>query len=404
MERIQLINQIINDNQHKTKVCLVSGSNGTHMNAAIFGCNPKFEVKIFTRRPEIFGTEILGVRNKSPQTWLGKILLASADPKEACSDCSIFIISSPVNVQESLLRQMQPHLPHGAIVGSVFGQGNFELVAKYVLGDDIQVKNLTIFSLFNIPYTCLTIEPGKKVMLMAMKEYTRPCCTPKNRIQDVKILCEQLWEMPCKPLNNFLEIILTPGNQIIHPGRVMGVYGNNNIYLMDEQPLFYESMDQTSADNIEKLSNEIQLIKHAILARFPEICLDSVIPIGERICNQYGDSVLDKSSLRTIFATNKGYNNFKVPCKKVGDKFIVNVEARIFTEDIPFGLCILKDISEMLELEVPNITRAIEWHQKLMNKEFIIDGKINEAEIESTGVPRRFGFRTIEDFIGYYSI
>ena len=243
MERIHHINHILNETTMKTKVCLVTGSNGTHMNAAVFGSNPKFEVKIFTRRPEIFGSEVLAVTNKSPMTWTGKILMASSDPKEACSDCPIFIISCPVNVQETLLRQMKPHLPHGAIIGSVFGQGNFELVAKYVLGDDIVSKNFTIFSLFNIPYTCLTIEPGKKVMMMAMKEYTRPCCTPRTRISEVKLLCEELWQMPCKPLDNFLEIILTPGNQIIHPGRVMGVYGNNNIHLMDKQPLFYEDMD-----------------------------------------------------------------------------------------------------------------------------------------------------------------
>ena len=134
------------------------------------------------------------------------------------------------------------------------------------------------------------------------------------------------------------------------------------------------------------------------------MCLDSVIPIDQRICNQYGDSVLDKSCLRTIFATNRGYNNFKVPCKKIGEKYLVNVEARIFTEDIPFGLCILKDLSEMLEISVPNITRAIEWHQKLMNKEYLLDGMINEAEIENTGIPRRFGFKNIEDFIAYYTI
>ena len=111
MERIHHINHIINETNQKTKVCLVTGSNGTHMNAAVFGSSPNFEVKIFTRRPEIFGTEILGVSNKSPKTWKGRILMASADPKEACSDCSIFIISCPVNVQEGLLRQMKPYLP-----------------------------------------------------------------------------------------------------------------------------------------------------------------------------------------------------------------------------------------------------------------------------------------------------
>ena len=168
--------------------------------------------------------------------------------------------------------------------------------------------------------------------------------------------------MPCHNLSSFLETTLTPGNQIIHPGRVMGLFGNNNLRLLDAQPFFYAEMDKTSADNIEKLSNEVQMIKYAILARFPELNLDSVIPIGPRIISQYGDDVHDKSSLLQIFRTNVGYSKFKVPCVKVADKFVVNIKARIFTEDIPFGLCILLDIAEMLGLRVPNIVRAIEWH------------------------------------------
>jgi len=104
------------------------------------------------------------------------------------------------------------------------------------------------------------------------------------------------------------------------------------------------------------------MIKYGILARFPELRLDSVIPIGPRIIAQYGDDIHDKTSLLSIFRTNLGYSKFKIPCVNVGGKFVVNINARIFTEDIPFGLCILLDIAEMLNVKVPNIVRAIEWH------------------------------------------
>ena len=39
-------------------------------------------------------------------------------------------------------------------------------------------------------------------------------------------------------------------------------------------PLLYEDLDQISADEIEQLSDEIQLIKFAILRNFPQINLD----------------------------------------------------------------------------------------------------------------------------------
>lgn len=46
-----------------------------------------------------------------------------------------------------ILQQIKPYLEQGAYVGSIFGQGGFDLQAKYVLGDDIEKKNLTIFCL-----------------------------------------------------------------------------------------------------------------------------------------------------------------------------------------------------------------------------------------------------------------
>lgn len=144
------------------------------------------------------------------------------------------------------------------------------------------------------------------------------------------------------------------------------------------------------------------MIKYGILARFPELDLSSVIPIGPRIIQNYGDDVKDKSTLLQIFRTNVGYCKFKVPVVQVGTKFVVNIKARIFTEDIPFGLCVLLDIAEMLNLQVPNIVRSIEWHQKLMGKEFVVNGRLNEAEVMNTGAPRRFGFRTIESYVAHY--
>jgi hypothetical protein len=82
---------------------------------------------------------------------------------------------------------------------------------------------------------------------------------------------------------------------------------------------------------------------------------------------------------------------------------MINVKARIFTEDIPFGLCVLKDLAEMLNVETPYITEAIVWHQKLMGKQFVVNGKLNNAAIHETGCPRRWGFTDFESLINHYT-
>jgi len=55
--------------------------------------------------------------------------------------------------------------------------------------------------------------------------------------------------------------------------------------------------------------------------------------------------VKDKSDLRTVFRTNSGYATVKIPVKAVEGGVIVNTDARIFWEDVPYGLCILKDLA-----------------------------------------------------------
>lgn len=405
MERLGAINNQLTSQAGKTQVCLVAGSKGTHMNVAWIGSQDKFSINVFTRRPEIFkGKQVIGTYANIPgKTLYGKINLASSCPAQCSKGTKVFIISSPVNVQETLLRQLKPFIEEGAYVGSVFGQGGFDLIASDVLGDDIQKKNLTVFSLFNIPSTCTVPEQGKRVVIIGPKSYLGVCSYPLSKLEATARLVENLWGTKTIQIPNFLNIMLTPGNQIIHTGRIMALYKNQQPKVIPEVPFFYTTLGDLAADNMDSLSNEIQIIKHKILSYFPRLDLKAVIPLGDRIISQYGDMVKDRTNLRTIFISNTGYRLMKVPMVPQNGGYMVNVNARIFTEDIPFGLCVLKGIAELLDLDVPFITAAIEWHQKLMGKDFVVNGKLNLAQIHETGAPQRFGFDTIEKLIEHYT-
>lgn len=75
------------------------------------------------------------------------------------------------------------------------------------------------------------------------------------------------------------------------------------------------------------------------------------MPIKERIISMYGDQIADKSSLKRIFNTNKGYRKVPfpmAPVDKSGEKVVLNKNARFFWEDVPYGLVILKDIGQIV--------------------------------------------------------
>lgn len=53
----------------------------------------------------------------------------------------------------------------------------------------------------------------------------------------------------------------------------------------------------------------------------------------------------------------------------------------------------------MLDLSTPGIDKMIEWHQKFMNKEYLVDGKLNRKMLNETGAPSKYGLNTIEKVI-----
>lgn len=190
------------------------------------------------------------------------------------------------------------------------------MIANHVFGHDVKTKNLAIFSLFNIPSTCKVIVPGKEVVIIGPKKYLSVAVIPRSREQEVQHVCTQMWGVPVTILSSFLNMMMTPGNQIIHTGRLLGLFNNKAATPLKEIPYFYTDLNQLSADNMEKLSDEIQLIKKAILKRFPKVDLEAVEPLQQRIIRQYGDQVKDKTNMYTTFTTNTGYRVMTVPMNK----------------------------------------------------------------------------------------
>lgn len=405
MERItSLATSLAAGSNEPVQICLLAGSNGSHYNAAVVGSKPKFRVNLLTRRPDIFkGKSVTGVHEVTKERITGRLNIVTSDPATACKGTKMFVVSSPVSAQEEILRSIKPFVEHGSIIGSVYGQGAFDLIASHVFGEDIQKKNLAIFSFFNIPSTCKVITPGQEVVMIGPKKYLSVAVMPRSREQEVQHLCCDMWGVPVTILPNFLNMMMTPGNQIIHTGRLLGLYNNRAATPLKAIPFFYTDLNQLSADNMEKLSDEIQLIKKAILKRYPKVNLDAVEGLQERIIRQYGDQVKDKTNMYTTFTTNTGYRVMTIPMNKTETgEFVLNTQARTFVEDIPFGLVVLKDLAEMLAVDVPFTTQCIEWHQAMMGKEYVINGRLNKALIHETGAPSRYGYDTIEKLMAHY--
>ena len=90
---------------------------------------------------------------------------------------------------------------------------------------------------------------------------------------------------------------------------------------------------------------------------------------------------------------------FRSPLRFCLGGFQPNVQGRLFQEDVPSGMCVLRGIAELVGVPTPTIDMMIEWHQKFMNIEFLKDGKLNPKTIHLTTAPARYGIQTADQLV-----
>ena len=85
---------------------------------------------------------------------------------------------------------------------------------------------------------------------------------------------------------------------------------------------------------------------------------------------------------------------------EAGEEMVkLNLNARFFWEDLPYGLVILKDIGNIVGVKTPIITRNIIFHQRFMPVKYVneVTGElIEDVVLKQTGAPSAYGIKTIE--------
>jgi hypothetical protein len=116
--------------------------------------------------------------------------------------------------------------------------------------------------------------------------------------------------------------------------------------------------------------------------------------------------VSDTSSLKRVFNTNIGYSRVPFPMVPVegtnGEKVTLNLNARFFWEDVPFGLVILKDIAQLVGVKTPHMDKQIIFHQKFMPVKYVNEKTgefLDNQAVKESGAPRAYGIKTADELV-----
>jgi hypothetical protein len=181
-------------------------------------------------------------------------------------------------------------------------------------------------------------------------------------------------------LPDFCPIVFNPANQIIHPATYWGLFRH-----WQGQPLsgsdepsewLYRSMDEAAGKVLTELDEELQQLKDAFFAATGAEGCRCVVPLRERLLDQYRDQIEDTSTLARMISTNRAYSMARTPYIRTDCGVMPNPEHRVVVDDIGWGLCMLVSVAERLETPTSTMRDMIEWHQTLMGKEYLKNGRL----------------------------
>jgi len=261
-------------------------------------------------------------------------------------------------------------------------------MASRLFGNEVR-----FFALRNIPWLCRTVTPGAEAEIVGAKSSIE--VTTMNLDEGwVKENLEPLfvvqktgkWEPVMGLSRDFCPIVFNPANQIIHPARYWGLFRNwRGVPLTgaaEPSEWLYRGMDEVAGQVLAVLDEELQLLKDAYYKVTGAPGCESVIPLRDRLLDQYSDQIEDASTLAKMVGTNKAYSMAKTPVIRTKLGVMPNPTHRVVTDDIGWGLCALVSIAERLEdagerTPTTMMRTMIEWHQNLMGKEFLLNGRLS---------------------------
>ena len=69
------------------------------------------------------------------------------------------------------------------------------------------------------------------------------------------------------------------------------------------------------------------------------------------------------------------------------------------TEDVPYGLVVIRGIAEIVGVKTPDIDKVLTWCQEKMGKEYLVNSKLQGKDVWLSRAPQRYGYATLESIL-----
>lgn len=330
------------------------------------------------------------------QVVSGRPRAISADPAEVIPGASLVLLALPAFAHGPTLEAIAPYLDAGARVGVLPARGGFDYQAEAILRQ--AGKTPRFFGLQTLPWACRITRYAEEVAVLGTKAIVDLASYPAAEAADVAGLLSSLLNVAVQPIGSFLALTLANTGQIIHPGIMYGLcYGREEVtYAQADIPLFYQGVDDFTAEKLQAMSDDVQMLAAALATALPGFDAGEVLPLYDWVCRAYAGDIADDSTLASAFTTNRAYAGLRVPARSAADgRYVVDFSARYLAEDVPYGLVVVHGIARLAGVRTPALDRVILWTEERLGRRFLPAGS-------STGsrAPQCFAVRELAQLAG----
>eukprot|EP01083_Nonionella_stella_P013000 36713_1 len=434
---LQLIDGIIRDIdsaktvQTKQKIVVCGGGNAAHVFCTLASSNPNNEVHLLS----LYKTEAKDFQAALSQTEDKMITIdvtqekrqikakpsnITNDPK-CLANADIVILSLPAFAHNQYLNVIKEHTKprdnRKTLVAVFPGASGLECEWQSIFGADS--KGFILLSCITLPWACRILQFGQNAEILGTKHQVEVCLKSvdeqkmsdyKAKTQTNKAWIEQISRIIGRPPvivdnGHILNMSLSAVNAIVHPSIMFARWRDYDGTPLDVKPLFYQGIDEDAAKLVSDLSDEALNITKCVEEETGLTLVTQHIYDWFKKC--YGAECKDTSSLYKIILTNPGYDGLTHPMKEIDGKYVPNWNYRYLSEDIPYGLVVIRGLSLILDgkhkCNAPQMDNIIKWSQGLLGAEYLKyneDGTIVAGkDINRSRAPQRYGIKSIKDLV-----
>lgn len=349
---------------NEINVCICGGGSQAHISAGVIGSNANYNVSILTRQPEKWNNDFVTI-DSTGKEYRANLKTITNKPNEVIPQSDIVLICLPGYAIRSVLSSIKDYVGVDSVVGCVFGGSGFFLEAFDIFG-----KDLKSFALQRVPYTGRSLEYGHSASLKGYKPYLKVGTANIENPNEIAEMLQDMYNTPVELLSHFLEATLSNSNPILHPARMFVLFKDwtPETYYTSVPFMYNTDWDDASSELWVQCDNELRQVINKLPIKGEEI--PSILEYYE---------CMDIKELTKKIQSIEPFKNVYPHMIKTPYGFQIDTEHRYFSEDIPFGLILIKSMAIYVNVDTPKIDMVLSWAQKVMGKEFPLQNKLIDS-------------------------